>query len=95
MTDGEIIHDVCRTCPHGPGIICSVCVEAVARRCRDAGRAERDALAARVKTLEGALRTIQGWDCLNPPDPNLCHDHPWLKRLVDAALAPPPGPEDV
>ena len=37
--------------------------------------------------LRAALRQIQEWDCLNPPDPKLCADHPWLRRLVDDALA--------
>lgn len=45
----------------------------------EAARAERDKLRA-------VLRRIQQWDCLNPPDRNLCHDHPWLRRLVDVAL---------
>ena len=44
----------------------------------------------RLAALEAALRAIQQWDCLNPPDPNLCHDHPWLKRTVDDALAGKP-----
>jgi multidrug efflux pump subunit AcrA (membrane-fusion protein) len=42
---------------------------------------------AEAQTLRDALEQIAQWDCLNPPDPNLCHDHPWLKRLVDDALA--------
>lgn len=45
--------------------------------------AERDRLRA-------ALKRIQEWDCLNPPNPDLCHDHPWLKRTVDDALAGKP-----
>ena len=41
---------------------------------------------AEVKRLREALRVIAEWDCLNPPDFELCADHPWLKRHVDAAL---------
>lgn len=37
-----------------------------------------------------ALRLILAWDCLNPPDPTVCADHPWLRRLVDAALESKP-----
>jgi hypothetical protein len=44
-------------------------------------------LARRAARYREALEQIAQWDCLNPPDPNLCHDHPWLKRLVDDALA--------
>ena len=32
---------------------------------------------ARLRKMETTLRAIQGWDCLNPPDPSLCADHPW------------------
>jgi hypothetical protein len=39
-----------------------------------------------VERLREVLRHIQVWDCLNPRDPKLCADHPWLKRLVDEAL---------
>ena len=46
-----------------------------------------DLIEQRAADMEKALREIQHWDCLNPPDPNLCADHPWLKRLVDAALS--------
>src|SRR5260221_7110983 len=34
-----------------------------------------------------ALKMIAEWDCLNPPRPDLLSDLPWLKRLVDRALA--------
>jgi hypothetical protein len=44
-------------------------------------------LETRNATLLAALESIAAWDCLNPPDPNLCADHPWLKRLVDDAIA--------
>jgi hypothetical protein len=54
---------------------------------QDDALAALDALAARIDTLETALLAIQSWDCLNPPRSELCADHPWLKRLVDAALA--------
>lgn len=36
-----------------------------------------------------ALRQISKWDCLNPPRPELLSDLPWLKKLVDDALAGP------
>lgn len=39
----------------------------------------------RVELVE-TLKIIQAWDCLNPPNPELCADHPWLKKLVDDAL---------
>ncbi len=45
-------------------------------------------LEAELAVAVATLRRIQQWDCLNPPDQNLCADHPWLKRLVDGALAP-------
>ena len=41
---------------------------------------------AEVAWLREALLVIKRWDCLNPPDPKLCADHPWLKGHVDAAL---------
>lgn len=48
--------------------------------------AERDAAVQRADRLAKTLREIQAWDCLNPPDPHFCADHPWLRRLVDEAL---------
>jgi hypothetical protein len=53
----------------------------------DSYRSQAQVLYERVLGLEEALRKIQEWDCLNPPDPKLCADHPWLKRHVDAVLA--------
>jgi len=44
-------------------------------------------LVAQADDAIATLRRIQEWDCLNPADPGLCADHPWLKRLVDDALA--------
>jgi hypothetical protein len=41
---------------------------------------------ARILKLETALKTIQKWDMLNPPN-TLIGDLPWLKRLVEDALA--------
>jgi hypothetical protein len=43
-------------------------------------------LAMEAKHFRAALETIAGWDCLNPPQPELCADLPWLRRLVDQAL---------
>lgn len=40
----------------------------------------------RIKRMEVALRSIQQWDCLNPPRTDLCADLAWLKGLVDDAL---------
>jgi hypothetical protein len=34
-----------------------------------------------------ALRTIQQWDCLNPPRSDLLSDLPWLRNIVDAAIS--------
>ncbi len=41
----------------------------------------------RADALQEALERIRSWDCLNPPRPDLLADLPWLRRLVDAALA--------
>jgi hypothetical protein len=49
-----------------------------------------DDLKQEARRLRAALERIREWDCLNPPDPGLCHDHPWLKRTVDDALAGKP-----
>jgi hypothetical protein len=43
--------------------------------------------ARRIAELEGALKTIRAWDCLNPPRPDLLGDLPWLRSVVDAALS--------
>ena len=53
--------------------------------------ADADALVgalAEVERYRAALKRIQGWDCLNPPQSALCADFPWLRRLVDEALEP-------
>jgi hypothetical protein len=42
--------------------------------------------ARQARRLRAVLKQIQQWDCLNPPNPELCADHAWLKQLVDAAL---------
>lgn len=63
--------------------------------------AERESAESELKHVREGLRVIQAWDCLNPPDPNLCADHPWLKRHVDALLSasrpsvPAGEPEDI
>lgn len=63
---------------------------ALLREAIDEARADRRHRVAELEAanarLRAALETIRGWDCLNPPDPRLCGDHPWLKRLVDDAL---------
>jgi hypothetical protein len=50
--------------------------------------ADTDLAAERAarEEAEQALRTIQQWDCLNPPRADLLADLPWLRRVVDAAL---------
>ncbi len=45
------------------------------------------AQAEEIAALRVALTTIQAWDCLNPPRGDLLADLPWLRRVVDAALA--------
>lgn len=47
-----------------------------------------DAQATISYKLYETLKTIQHWDCLNPPRTDLLGDLAWLKKLVDAALAP-------
>ena len=47
---------------------------------------EAESLGREADRLREALRVIAEWDCLNPPDFELCADHPWLKRHVDAVL---------
>lgn len=37
--------------------------------------------------MEAALRSIQQWDCLNPPRTDLFSDAIWLRKIVDDALA--------
>ena len=57
---------------------------------------DADALAtalAEVERLRDALMRIGQWDCLNPPQPDLLADLPWLRRLVDGALALGDGSE--
>jgi small-conductance mechanosensitive channel len=49
-------------------------------------RADNLRLTNRILELETALRTIQAWDCLNPPRSDLLADLPWLRNVVDAAL---------
>jgi hypothetical protein len=40
----------------------------------------------RIAKLEAALLKIQQWDCLNPPNPKLLADLPWIRAIVDEAL---------
>lgn len=47
---------------------------------------------AENERLRAALQRIQQWDMINPPSETMIWrstDFPWLKRLVDDALAPP------
>lgn len=39
-----------------------------------------------AERLRAALQKISEWDCLNPPNPQLLGDLPWLRQLVDDAL---------
>lgn len=52
--------------------------------------ADRDALLAALAERDGlraAVKTIGEWDCLNPPRGDLLSDLPWLRQVVDSALA--------
>lgn len=49
-------------------------------------RAEVSRLTEENRRLREALERIAAWDCLNPPDPSLCGDLPWLSDVVRAAL---------
>jgi len=60
-----------------------VAVEEVNRLCRELGKRDSE-----IGRLREALRQISGWDCLNPPQAEILADLPWLRRLVDDALAP-------
>lgn len=42
----------------------------------------------RAERAETALRTIRGWDMLNPADTSRIADLAWLKKVVDDALRP-------
>ena len=42
-----------------------------------------------IEHMRKHLLMISQWDCLNPPNRDLCADHPWLRQVVDAALADP------
>lgn len=57
------------------------------------GNACRDALRARLARCESALKQIQSWDMLNPPDTATIADARWLRHLVDRALSAPPSEE--
>jgi hypothetical protein len=50
-------------------------------------QAQLAAQEAEATRLRLVLVQIQDWDCLNPPDPRMCADHPWLRRLVDNTLS--------
>lgn len=47
---------------------------------------ERDEAIERAERFEKTLRTILEWDYLNPPQKELCHDLPWLRKLIEEAL---------
>lgn len=49
-------------------------------------RAYADSVEVLRDRYRGALTMIQRWDCLNPPNPELLADLPWLRRVVDDAL---------
>jgi hypothetical protein len=46
------------------------------------------AIIAERNDLRDTLRTIQAWDCLNPPRTELLSNLSWLKRVVDEGLDP-------
>jgi sensor domain CHASE-containing protein len=47
---------------------------------------ELDDLKLEADKFRAVLKQIQEWDVLNPPQPDICCDFPWLKQLVDYAL---------
>lgn len=58
---------------------------------RDATK-QLDELVSQRGRYQKTLKRILQWDCLNPtPAVHLCADFPWLKSLVEAALADAPG----
>lgn len=48
-----------------------------------------DAQAETIRRMGEALRSVQAWDMLNPPQTDVVADLAWLKRTIDAALASP------
>jgi hypothetical protein len=57
----------------------------------DKDRLRRRNTRLKVEALKyrAALQQIAQWDVLNPPRSDLLADLPWLKQLVDDALAGP------
>lgn len=61
--------------------------------------AELAAARAQIAAMHAVLVQIQHWDCLNPPVTHIpcvrdASDFPWLKRLVEDALAALSSAED-
>lgn len=56
---------------------------------KDRLRRRNARLQEEAKRYRTALQVISQWDVLNPPRPDLLADLPWLKKLVDDALAGP------
>lgn len=56
---------------------------------KDRLRRRNARLKEEAQKYRAALVQIRQWDCLNPPRPELLADLPWLKKLVDDALAGP------
>lgn len=56
---------------------------------KDRLRRRNARLKEEARKYRNALQQISQWDCLNPPCPDLLADLPWLKKLVDDALAGP------
>ena len=53
---------------------------------RDFFRGEYYSLILKYQRALTALRAIDEWDCLNPPDSELLLDLPWLRSIVNEGL---------
>lgn len=62
-------------------------VAAVAASAYGFAKHAEESLRRELAAKDEALRAIRSWDCLNPPRADLLADLPWLRRLVDSALA--------
>lgn len=56
---------------------------------KDRLRRRNERLKQEAQRYREALLKIKEWDVLNPPKTEVLADLPWLKKLVDDALAGP------